>query len=94
VSPALAVQATRKGREKAPEVIKAAAVKAKAAGKATAKREKTAGKITKAKAADEKKVRTLVQIGDELAKEVLKTPFDVEKMERLAQEWTRARVLQ
>jgi len=87
VSPALAVQATRKSREKAPEIIKDAVVKAKAEGKKSAKREKTAGKATKAKAAVEEKFRSLVEIGDEMAKEILKVPFDSEKLEDLAKEW-------
>jgi ParB-like chromosome segregation protein Spo0J len=94
VSPALAVSATKKSREKAPEIIKAAAVKAKAAGKKTAKREKTAGKVTKAKVAGEKRVRTLEKIGDDMAQEILSVPFDVEKLENLAEEWQRSRVIQ
>ena len=94
VSPFLAVSATRKSREKAPEIIKAAAVEAKAAGKKTAKRPKGAGKVTKAKVEAEKRVRSLEKIGDDLAKEVLKAPFDMDRVEALAQEWQRARVLQ
>ena len=94
VSPALAVQATRKSREKAPEIIKAAVKKAKDAGKTSAKREKTAGKITKAKAEAEKRTRTLEKIGDDMAKEILHVPFDVDMLETLAEEWKRARVLQ
>ena len=91
VSPALALQATRQSRERAPEIIKEAAVKAKAAGKKTAKREKTAGKATKAKAAKEAKVRSLEQIGDAMSREILKDKFDVDKLEELANEWQAAR---
>ena len=94
VSPALAVSATKKSREKAPEIIKAAAVKAKAAGKKEAKRPKGEGKVTKAKAAGEKRVRTLEKIGDDMAQEILSVPFDVEKLENLAEEWQRSRVIQ
>jgi ParB-like chromosome segregation protein Spo0J len=94
VSPALAVQSVRKSREKAPEIIKAAAVKAKAAGKKEARRPKTEGKVTKAKVEAEKRVRSLEKIGDDLAKEVLKAPFDMDRVEELAHEWQRARVLQ
>lgn len=94
VSPALAVQATRKSREKAPEIIKAAVKKAKDSGKKTAKREKTAGKITKEKEAVATRARTLEKIGDELAKEVLKVTFDYDVCEDLAEEWQKKRVLQ
>lgn len=87
VSPALAVQATRKSREKAPEIIKEAVTKAKEAGKKEAKRPKSEGKVTKAKVAEEKKVRTLVEIGDAMAAEILKPKFDLEKLEDLAKEW-------
>jgi len=94
VSPALAVQATRKNREKAPEALKKAAVEAKAKGKKEAKRPKTAGKVTKAKVEAEKRTRTLEKIGDDMAKEILRVPFDADLLETLAEEWEAARVLQ
>ena len=94
VSPSLAVQATRKSREKAPEIIKAAVVKAKAAGKKMAKRSKGEGKITKAKVESERRTRTLEKIGDDMAREILKVPFDTDILESLADEWKRSRVLQ
>ena len=94
VSPSLAVQATRKSREKAPEIIREAVTKAKAAGKKTAKRPKGAGKITKAKVEAERRTRSLERIGDDMAKEILRVPFDVDILESLAEEWKRARVLQ
>jgi ERCC4-type nuclease len=94
VSPALAVSATRQSRERAPEIIKEAAKQAKAAGKRSAKRPKTEGKAGKAKAAAEKRTRTLEKIGDEIAKDILKERFDVDKLEELAREWQSARVLQ
>ena len=87
VSPALAVQSVRKNREKASEIIKEAVTKAKSEGKHEAKRAKTPGKITKAKAAVEEKVRALVEIGDDMAGEILKIPFDSERLEDLAKEW-------
>ena len=94
VSPALAVQATRKNRATAPAVIQEAAVKTKAAGKKEAKRPKTEGKAGKAKAETEKRTRTLEQIGDQMAKEILKERFDVDILESLAHEWNKARILQ
>lgn len=94
VSPALAVQAVRKNRATAPAVIQEAAVKTKAAGKKSAKREKTAGKVTKAKVETEHRTRTLERIGDDMAKEILHVPFDVDILETLAEEWKAARVLQ
>jgi ParB family chromosome partitioning protein len=94
VSPALAVQETRKSREKAPEALKKAAVEAKAAGKKEAKRPKGAGKITKAKVEAEKRVRSLEKIGDDLAKAILDDAFDVDRLQKLAAEWQCARVLQ
>jgi ParB-like chromosome segregation protein Spo0J len=94
VSPALAVQATRKSREKAPEIIKAAVVKAQAAGKKEAKRPKTEGRVGKEKAAVATRARTLEKIGDELAMEILKVPFDYDVCEDLAEEWQKKRVLQ
>ena len=94
VSPSLAISATRKSREKAPEIIKAAVKKAKDQGKTTAKREKTAGRVTKAKAEAEKRTRTLEKIGDDMSKEILRERFDVEVLEALAEEWRHARVLQ
>jgi hypothetical protein len=94
VSPALAVQAVRKNRATAPEIIEEAAAKAKKAGKREAKRPKTEGKAGKAKAETEKRTRTLEQIGDQMAKEILKERFDVDILESLANEWRAARVLQ
>jgi ParB-like chromosome segregation protein Spo0J len=94
VSPALAVQEVRRSREKAPEAIKKAAVEAKAKGKKEAKRPKTAGKVTKAKVEAEKRTRTLEKIGDDMAREILRVPFDTDILETLAEEWKRARVLQ
>ena len=94
VSPALAVQAVRKNRATAPEIIEEAAAKAKKAGKREAKRPKTEGKAGKAKAETEKRTRTLEQIGDQMAKEILKERFDVDVLESLANEWRAARVLQ
>ena len=91
VSAALAVQATRQSRERAPEIIRAAATKAKAAGRKEAKRPKGEGKAGKAKAAKEAKSRSLETIGDGMAKEILRERFDVEKLEDLANEWTAAR---
>jgi ERCC4-type nuclease len=90
----LAVQAVRKNRATAPEIIEEAAAKAKKAGKREAKRPKTEGKAGKAKAETEKRTRTLEQIGDQMAKEILKERFDVDILESLANEWRAARVLQ
>ncbi|MGO8792913.1 MAG: ParB/RepB/Spo0J family partition protein [Terriglobia bacterium] len=94
VSPALAVSATRQSRERAPEIIKEAATKAKAAGKKSAKRPKTEGKQGKAKAAAENRTRTIEKIGDLMAEEILRDKFDVDKLEELAREWQSARILQ
>ena len=91
VSPSLAVHATRKSREKAPEIIKEAAVKAKAAGKKEAKRPKTEGPAAAKKAAAVIHVRALEKIGDDMAKEILKVPFDLDILESLADEWKTAR---
>lgn len=72
VSPALAVQATRKNRIFAADQINEVAKKAKADGKKVAKREKHAGKATKAKEATLSRTQQLEKIGDGMADNILK----------------------
>ena len=91
VSPALAIQATRKSRTEAPTIIAEAAKEAKAKGKKKAMRPKTAGKATKAKAAKEAKVRSLEEIGDSMAKAILDDVFNTDRLEKVATEWRSAR---
>jgi ParB-like chromosome segregation protein Spo0J len=74
VSPALAVQATRKNRMFAADEIKEAAKKAKAAGQKVAKRPKHAGKATKAKEATLSRTQQLEKIGDGMADNILSGP--------------------
>lgn len=92
VSPALAVSATRKNREKASEIIKTEVQKAKASGKKKATRPKGEGKIGRQKKADEKRQRSLETIGDAMAAEILKSKFDLDRLEKLAAEWQMRRI--
>jgi hypothetical protein len=71
--------------------IQAEVEKAKAAGKKEAKRPKGAGAATKAKEAETKRIRSLEKIGDEMAAEILRVPFDTDILETLATEWKTAR---
>jgi hypothetical protein len=91
ISESLAAAAVKKSPLQAEQIIKEAASEAKAKGKSVAMRAKGAGKATKAKAAAEKKHRALEVIGDSMAEEILSVPFDVEKLENLANEWLEAR---
>lgn len=91
VSPALAVQATRKSREKAPEIIKEAVTKAKKAGKKTAKREKTAGKATKAKSAEKQSVEKLLLLADSLADVALDLTLDRDEVVAAADAYCKLR---
>ena len=68
-------------------------MKAKAAGKREAKRPKTEGPAAAKKAAAVIHVRALEKIGDEMSREILKTPFDLDILESLAEEWKNARVV-
>jgi len=91
VSAGRAVAEAKKNPLHAAENLKKAAAEAKASGKTEVKREKGIGKSGKAKAAVEEKHRTLETIGDAMADEIMSIPFDVEKLEKLAGEWHRAR---
>jgi hypothetical protein len=91
LSEAAALKIARENPIDPEPAIAAEVERAKAAGKTEAKRPKGAGAATKAKAAVEEKHRTLEVIGDAMADEIVSVPFDLEKLEKLAGEWHRAR---
>jgi ParB-like chromosome segregation protein Spo0J len=91
VSEGRAVAEAKKNPLTAADRLATAASEARAKGQTTLKREKGAGKATKAKAAVDEKHRTLEVIGDAMADEIVSVPFDVEKLEKLANEWHKAR---
>ncbi len=91
LSDAAALKITREAPLDPKPAIQAEVDKAKAKGKTEAKRPKGIGKAGKAKAAVEEKHRALEVIGDAMAEEILSVPFDVDKMENLANEWLKAR---
>lgn len=91
VSAPAAIAIAKKSPLRAAEIIEEQVRTAKEKGQKTAKRPKGAGKATKAKEAEAVRYRSLEKIGDAMAEEIMSTPWDEDKMEKLAKEWFGAR---
>jgi ParB-like chromosome segregation protein Spo0J len=91
VSPALAVQAVRKSREKAHEIVTEAVREAKAEGKTVAKREKKPGKAAKQREAATEHDQALYDAGDKMAGLILADGTEWTTVVRAAKTWQKLR---
>jgi len=91
VSPALAVQAVRKSRDKAHEIVTEAVQEAKAEGKTIAKREKKPGKVAKQREAATERDAKLYEAGDRMATLILADEANWTEAVKAAKQWQKLR---